>query len=127
MEVIRLPLRNVRRAADVLATSFFEYPMFVFYYPDPRKRARYLGWHLAIVLKCALRYGEAYTTPDIEGVCFILPPDHTKISVPEYLRNGLLPLPFVVGLRKYNEMVECEDFVASTHEELMKSRPHYYL
>lgn len=127
MEIIRLDPHQRKRAAEVVAAAFYHYPMFTFYFPDPERRTRYLPWYLGNVLNCALHYGEVYTTPEVSGVIFTLPPGHTKISLWEYVQNGFLLTPFLLGLRKYKESMDCEDFVGATQEDLMKDRPHYYL
>jgi ribosomal protein S18 acetylase RimI-like enzyme len=127
MEIIKLDSRQVKKASNVLSASFFDYPMFTFYFPDPKRRTRYLPWYFQNVLNCALRYGEVYTTPDTSGVIFTLPPGHTKISLWEYIQNGFLLTPFLLGFRNYKQSMDCESFVAYTQENLMKNRPHYYL
>lgn len=101
--------------------------MFTFYFPDPKRRARYLAKYLGDVLNCALRYGEVYVTSELSGIIFTLPPGHTKITLREYIRNGFLLTPFILGFRNYLRSMECESFVADTHEKIMKGRPHYYL
>jgi ribosomal protein S18 acetylase RimI-like enzyme len=45
----------------------------------------------------------------------------------EYLKNGFLLTPLVLGLRDFVRSQECEQFVADTHERVMDQRPHYYL
>jgi ribosomal protein S18 acetylase RimI-like enzyme len=127
METIKLNPGKKKEAAEVIAAAFFDYPMFTCYFPDPEKRARILPWYLENVLTCALHYGEVYTTPEISGVIFTLPPGHTKISLGEYLKNGFLLTPFVLGFRDFVRSQECEQFVADTHESVMDQRPHYYL
>ena len=127
MEIIKLDPRQKKKASAVLAAAFFDYPMFTFYFPDPKRRARYLPWYLGNVLSCALRYGEVFTTPQISGVAFTLPPGHTKISQWEYIQNGFLGAPILLGFRNYAQSMDCETFVGDTHEKIMKDRPHYYL
>jgi ribosomal protein S18 acetylase RimI-like enzyme len=127
MEIIRLDPRQLGRASEVVAASFFDYPMFAFYFPDPQHRTRYLPWYFKNVLNTALRYGAAYTTPEVSGVIFTLPPGHTRISIWEYIQSGFLLTVFVLGFRNYKRSMECEDFVGTTQVELMKNRPHYYL
>jgi len=127
MKLTSLESRNLHDAAEFLAAAFFNYPMFVFYFPNPSRRSRYLPWYLRNVLRCALRYGEAWTTPDTAGVLFVLPPGHTSLSIREYVRNGFLLTPFVLGLRAYIQSMECEDFVGRAQKDVMEDRPHYYL
>jgi len=119
--------RQSKMALDVLSASFFDYPIFTFYFPDPKRRTRYLSWYFRNILNCALRYGEVYTTPEISGVVFTLPPDHTKISMWEYIQSGFFLTPFVLGFRNYKKSIYCENFVGYTQEKLMKTRLHYYL
>jgi ribosomal protein S18 acetylase RimI-like enzyme len=127
MEVIKLDPRLRKKAAEVVTASFFEYPMFTFYFPDPKKRTQNMAWYLGNVLTCALRYGEVFTTPDLAGVAFTLPPGHTKISQWEYLLNGFMLTPLKLGPHDFVRSQDCEAFVATTHEEIMCERPHYYL
>ena len=126
-EIITLDPLQKKRASAVVAAAFFDYPMFTCYFPDPGKRARVLPWYLGNALNCALRYGEVLTTPEISGVIFTLPPGHTKISLSEYIRNGYLFSPLILGSRDYARSQECEKFVGDTHEKIMDHRPHYYL
>ena len=127
MEIIKLDPRQAKKASAVLSASFFDYPMFTFYFPDPKRRTRYLPWYFQNILNCALRYGEVYTNPEISGVIFTLPPEHTKFSMWEYIQNGFLLTPFLLGFRNYKQSMDCERFVGYTQENLMKNRPHYYL
>lgn len=127
MEIIKLDPGQINKAAEVLAASFFDYPMFTFYFPDPQRRTRNLPWYFKNILNTALRYGAVYTNPEISGVIFTLPPGHTKISIWEYIQCGFLLSAFKLGFRNYKHSMECEDFVGATQIALMKKRPHYYL
>ena len=37
MEIIKLDPRKKKRASKVVAAAFFDYPLFTFYFPDPKK------------------------------------------------------------------------------------------
>jgi GNAT superfamily N-acetyltransferase len=127
MQVIRLEPINKRKASDIVASAFFDYPMFTHYFPDTTRRTRWLPWYMERVLNCAIRYGEVFVTFDISGVMFILPPGHTKLTTREFIQNGFLRLPFIMGFHNYAISEECEKFVADTHERLLRGRQHYYL
>lgn len=127
MEVVRLDPSQVKRASEVIALAFYDYPMFATVFPDPRRRDRYLSWYLRNVLNCALRFGEVYTTRSVLGVVFILPPGHTRISIWEYIRNGFLPTPFVLGIRNYWRSMGYLALAEQMQMELTRGRPHYYL
>lgn len=127
MNIIKLDTGLRKKAAAVLAASFFDYPMFTFYFPDVERRSRNLPWYMDNVLKCAINYGEAYVTEDISGVIFILPPGHNRISTWEYIQNGFLLIRSKMGREQFRRSEICEDFVAQTQDEIMRDRPHYYL
>jgi ribosomal protein S18 acetylase RimI-like enzyme len=127
MEIVELNPQRKHDAVEVIVAAFFDYPMFELYFPDRSKRKRVMTWYLGRVLDTALAYGEVLTTPEISGVIFILPPGHTKISQVEYIRQGFLPAPFVLGIKDFVRSQLLESFVADEHERLMKGRTHYYL
>jgi hypothetical protein len=127
VEIVRLDPRQKKKAADVVTAAFYDYPMFTGYFPDPEKRSRIMPWYLGNVLQCALHYGEVYTTPDISGVIFILPPSHPILSQSEYARHGFLLTPVMLGLTAYARSQACEKYVEDTRERIMNKRPHYYL
>lgn len=127
MEIIRLKPEQLNHAAKVVADSFFDYPSLIFYFPEPGRRARWLKWYMERVLKTALLFGEVLATQDLSGVLFALPPGRTRLGNREYAKAGFLAAPFVIGLRRYPGVSECEDYLANTQEILLAGRPHYYL
>jgi GNAT superfamily N-acetyltransferase len=127
MEIIKLDAHQKQKACEVIAAAFFDYPMFTFYFPNPNSRMHLLRWYLGNVLNCALRYGEVFTTSEFAGVIFTLPPGHTRISQWEYIHNGFLFTPLVLGQYNFVRSQLCEKFVGDIHEKIMQGRPHYYL
>lgn len=127
MNIVKLEPKEKRKAAEVVAAAFFNYPMLIHYFPDVKRRKRWLPWYMEKTLNCALHYGEVFVSSDLSGVMFILPPGHTRLTDGEYIQNGFLFTPFVVGFRHYFKNNECENFVADTHERLLNGRSHYYL
>jgi len=125
--IISLEATCKKKAAAVVASAFFNYPMLVHYFPDRQRRRRWLPWYMERVLNSAMRYGEVFVTPDVTGVMFILPPGHTRMTTKEYVKNGFLMTPLVMGFRNYAASDACEKFVADTQERLMAGRRHYYL
>lgn len=126
-EIHKLTRDQIPRASQVLAATFFDYSMFAFYFLDPGRQSQCLSWYLRNVLRCAVRYGEAYTTSEMSGVIFILPPDHTRLSIREHIQNGFLLTPLLLGFRNYKQSMDCERFVGDLQETLMKNQPHVYL
>jgi len=127
MTITKLASGQQKKAARVAAAAFFNYPMMRHYFPNEKKRKERLTWYMDKTLKTAVRYGEVFTADDCNGVLFLLPPGHTRLTDAEYIRCGFLFAPIVLGLRNYLMSSECEKFVADTHERLLASRAHYYL
>ncbi|SHI01342.1 Acetyltransferase (GNAT) family protein [Sporobacter termitidis DSM 10068] len=127
MEIRRLKPEQKKRAAKVVADSFYDYPSLIYYFPDTKRRMRCLPWYMEGVLNSAVSFGEVWVTEDVSGVLFILPPEHTRMSDWDYIKNGLLAAPLVVGLHRYPNLSECEAYLADTQEKLLAARPHYYL
>lgn len=127
MEIIRLKPEQKKQAANVVADSFYDYPSLMFYFPDPKRRARWLKWYMERVLNTAFMFGEVLAARDLSGVLFLLPPGRTRLGNREYMKAGFLAAPLVIGLRYYPNVSECEDYLADTQEKLLSGRPHYYL
>ena len=127
MEAVRLDPNEKEAAAQVFARSFFNYSMMVFYWPDTERRKRYLEWYLGCVINYGLRYGQVYTTSDIDGLSIWLPPGETHTNNWRYARSGFLPTMLHMGFRHYfTQAIKNEELVMKTHRELMPG-PHWYL
>ena len=127
MDILPLRPERTKQAARAVAAAFFDYPSFLHYFPDPKRRARWLPWYMARVLKCALIFGEAWTAADGAGVLFALPPGRTRLTDADYVKGGLLAAPLVIGLKHYPAVAACEARLADTQERLLAGRSHYYL
>jgi ribosomal protein S18 acetylase RimI-like enzyme len=127
MQIERLRPEQKKQAAGIVAAAFYDYPQIRFYFPDEKRRKRWLAWYMERVLNTALSFGEVFAAADMSGVLFILPPAHTRLSDRDYVKNGFLRAPLVIGLRRYRAVSACEAYVADAQEKLMAGRPHYYL
>ena len=127
MEILKLKSNKIKKAAEVVTMAFFDYPMFTHYFPDSKRRKQRMSWYMEKTLNCAIHYGEVFVTSDYSGIMFILSPCHTRLTNKEFIKNGFLFIPFVMGFRNYAKSNECEKFVADTHERLLNGKKHYYL
>lgn len=127
MDIIDLQQKDRKKTADMLARAFFDYPSFICYFPDEHLRKQTLSRFMDCVLKCALRYGSVYTQADLSGVLFTLSGEHSNLSDWEYIQNGFLVMPLLMGYKNFQRMIDCEEFTTQMHEELMKSKPHEYI
>jgi ribosomal protein S18 acetylase RimI-like enzyme len=101
--------------------------MITFYWPDVKRRERYLDWYLGCIINYGFRYGLVYTTPGIEGLSIWLPPDQAHTTTWKYLLAGFLPVPVLMGLKHYfTKTIKNEELVQKVHAEIM-TEPHWYL
>jgi ribosomal protein S18 acetylase RimI-like enzyme len=127
MNTIRLEPSERRLAAKVWARSFLDYPLMIFFWPDSKRRARYLERFLGWQIDYGFRYGEVYTTPDIAGIAIWLPPSQTHITTWRCILAGFLPLPFLMGFKHFlTQTMRNEHLVHRAHRETMPG-PHWYL
>jgi len=127
MDFMTLKSDQRKTAAQVVSAAFYDYPSLCYYFPDPKRRARWLPWYMERILNCAQIFGEVWVTENISGVLFVLPPGHTRLSDKDYIKGGLLTTPLKIGLGRYQSVNACELYLADTQERLLAGRPHYYL
>ena len=75
---VRLAAQHINQTAEVLARAFQNDPMLKYLVPDDIRRARLLPSFFGLVVRYCLRYGEVYTTANLEGVACWLPPGNTE-------------------------------------------------
>jgi ribosomal protein S18 acetylase RimI-like enzyme len=127
MKITQLKPSDKIIAAGVLARSFYDYPLFTYYWPDPKRRSRYFQWYCGCILNYGLKFAEVYTTPEVRGISIWFPPGKTQITTWRYVRSGFLLLPIHMGARQFFEQtMKAEDMVSQIHRELMPGN-HWYL
>lgn len=127
MEIMALKPEQRKTAARTVSAAFYDYPSLCHYFPDPKRRTRWLPWYMGRVLNCAQKFGEVWVTEDTSCVLFILPPNHTRLTSKDYIKSGMLTVPLIIGLGRYQSVDECELYLADTQERLLAGRSHYYL
>ena len=123
---IRLEPAQLPHAAELLATAFQNDPTYILVQPDEIKRLRMLAWLFERLLRYSLSYGQAYTTPALEGIACWLPPGRTNLSVLGLLRSGLATAPLVVGLAAYLRFDRYMSYADKLHEHYAPPS-HWYL
>jgi GNAT superfamily N-acetyltransferase len=74
----------------------------------------------------ALRFGEVYTTGEIEGVACWLPPGIGPMTFVRQLRAGMAWLPFSFGLTGLRRLIAFDQLSVSLHHRYAPE-PHWYL
>ena len=112
---------DVPAAAASLVRAFYEDPVLVYMFPDPRTRAKDLSRFFSFQLRRTyLSRGVAYTTEECRSIALWLPPR----SKPPGLRDVVAQLPviFVLG-RRAGAALRLVQLVEARHPRA----PHYYL
>lgn len=126
VEPVRLETSGVSRASAVLARAFQYDPMMAYLIPDERRRAAAAPGFFRTALGYCLRYGEIYTTPEIEGVACWLPPGETRVTTDRILRTGGLWTPITMGPSAFPRLLALTSQLDAEHERNAPD-PHWYL
>lgn len=125
-KVVRLEISQLSRAAAVLARAFQYDPMMAYLLPDEARRAAAAPGFFQGALRYCLRYGEVYTTLEVEGVACWLPPGETKVSTSRILRTGGLWTPLALGPAAFLRLMAMTSHLDAAHERNAPD-PHWYL
>jgi GNAT superfamily N-acetyltransferase len=124
-EIIRLAPLQVKQASDVLCRAFYHDPLVQYMVPDEARRTRVLPAFYRIVVRYALRYGEVYTTAEVEGVACWLTPGNTTVSTWRLLRLAPGAL-FAFDLSEQRRSITFALYTDEAHARAV-SGPHWYL
>ncbi len=80
---MRLTESEIEPAAGILARAFYDYPLFIYVFPDASERRSGLPLLFQSFVHYGILNGEVYATSrNLEGVAVWMPPDHTSRSSP---------------------------------------------
>jgi GNAT superfamily N-acetyltransferase len=91
-EPLRLTESEIEPVVGTLARAFYDYPLFIYVFPDASERRSGLPLLLQSFVHYGILNGEVYATSrNLEGVAVWMPPDHTSRSspVPEVNKDAL--------------------------------------
>jgi GNAT superfamily N-acetyltransferase len=124
--ILPLQTHQLHQAAEVLSRAFHIDPFLEYSIRDEDKRARLLPSLFGALARYGLLYGEAYTTPALEGVALWLPPGDTKTTFIRMLRAGLLTEPLKYGWAGFRRFLGVVTYIEGLQERLIPG-PHWYL
>jgi len=67
-KVLHLPIDKLKTISNVLSKAFNHDPIFNFLIPDTNQRLKTLNHYFQHVIKYGLRYGEVYSSLNLEGI-----------------------------------------------------------
>jgi ribosomal protein S18 acetylase RimI-like enzyme len=120
-EVRRVTQHDVKQISAVLARAFADDPVAVYIFPDAQRRVRGLERFFRLQLgRTFLRRGEAYTTTELQGGAFWLPPSSPRPGLRELFEQ--LPMITLLG-RRLLATLRLIGLMEAHHPKNM----HYYL
>ena len=126
MEAILLDPAKKRAAAVATAEAFYNYPLFRGYFPEEKRWRRVMVPYFEFWITAALRYGLAYTTPDLAGVSLWLPPGKAHVTFWEYIAVGGARQIALMGMKPFLTQMKYDSYAEKIHGELVPE-PHWYL
>lgn len=125
-DLVRIGEGQRARVAEMLARAFQDDPLTAAALPDVALRARSLPRLIGLNVRYAVRYGEAYATPGMEGAALWLPPGRTRVSTVGMLRVGALAAPLRVSWATLRRLAALEAQTDRLHRH-HAPMPHWYL
>jgi ribosomal protein S18 acetylase RimI-like enzyme len=125
---IHLDPRHFKQASQVMSRAFHNDPVWVYLLPDETKRRRLLPAFFNILVRYSLRYGQVYSTANIEGVACWLPPGNTFPRFDRLARIGTLDglRASGLGLAGFRRYLHMESYFDNIHKQAVPG-PHWYL
>ncbi len=125
-ETVPLKASQIDRATDILCTAFHDAVWAKFAFPDSSKRAQALRLIFRSQAKFCLRYGYAYTTPEVNAVACWIASENARYTFWRKLRTGMLFVPRRLGRESRHRFSEITNTFNQVRQRLMKG-PYWYL
>ena len=125
-KMLHFPVDKLKTAGIVLSKAFRHDPVFSFLIPDTNQRLKTLNLYFQHVIKYGLRYGEVYSSPNLEGITVWLPPNNPSHTRWKAIKTGVLVLPFKVKWKYLASQNKFHKFSDNLHKKLVPY-PHWYL
>lgn len=88
---VRLTGAQVEQATETVVRAFYDYPLTVYFNPDPNERRAKITCGFRSLLRFGVKYGEVYaTSPKMEGVAMWLPSENADKTLWRNIRCGNL-------------------------------------
>lgn len=128
MKVIPLPhtTESITIAAETLSRAFFSDPLWVFVFPEPRKRKRNLSTIFRFMLRYGCRYGNVVLDEAASAVAIWFPSSHAQPNLFTALILGAISLPLKLHFNALSLLIKIERIQNRIRRRLVP-HPHYYL
>jgi len=118
-----LKKKDIKRACNVLTQAFFKDPLFMFLFPDTKKRKK-IYYMFYVSLNYVNNYGFILATSEkMEGLMALIPPKTKKKNICALLKSKGYIIPFIMNWRK---TMEIQKYIDEIHKKAIDV-PHWYL
>ena len=119
---------DINKAADCLSSSFINYPVFVYLFPDITARRMKLKKVMTFLIKLAQRKGEVISFPNCEKCISIWYfPYNKSISFLDAVQAGIIQLIFTLGIKNFRRFVKLKKYRDDIRNGLLKDNKYYFL
>ncbi len=125
-DLLRVEAPQRQQIATILADAFQDDPMFSYLIPDKTLRQQVLPAIFEMNAAYALRYGEVYVTPALDGAAIWLPPEMIEMTPLRIMRAGMVSAIFKINLRVLGKLLPVTDVIERLHK-VLAPMPHWYL
>jgi len=126
LNVVRMETSQVEFLGKVLSRAFYNEPSVRYMMPDEQVRRVWLPWFFSsVVIRAGQRYGEIYTTANIEGGALWISPG-LAFTFGRIVRTGILAVPYKLGRGSFKRCMNLTTRVEKVHKQLAAG-PHWYL
>jgi len=125
-KILHLPVDKLKTAGIILSKAFSQDPIFSYLIPDTKQRLKTLNLYFQHVIKYGLRYGEVYSSPNLEGISIWLPPNNSSHTRWKAIRTGALVLPVKIKWKYLTLQNKIYKFTDNLHKKFVPY-PHWYL
>jgi ribosomal protein S18 acetylase RimI-like enzyme len=125
-KVLDFPVDKLKTAGLILSRAFIHDPLFSYLISDTNQRSKTLNHYFQHVIKYGLRYGEVYSSPNLEGISVWLPPKSSSHTRWKAIKTGALVLPLKVKWKYLALQNKIYKFTDDLHKNLVPY-PHWYL
>lgn len=93
--LVRLTKRDAKRAGEMMALAFHQFPLTMYFYPNPEERLRESAVRFEFLMRYGIANGEVYaTSPELEGAAMWLPSDKIHPTFWRNLQSGQAAWPW---------------------------------
>ncbi len=125
-KVLHLPVDKLKTAGIILSKAFSQDLIFSYLILDTKQRLKTLNLYFQHVIKYGLRYGEVYSSPNLEGISIWLPPKNSSHTRWKAIKTGALVLPLKVKWKYLTLQNKLYKFTDNLHKKFVPY-PHWYL